>query len=73
MFEEWIASPSKHAYVHQASHSTYASRPGWWSTGKLMSIEQVRARGFKPLAYDTRGESLPLEDLPAQAAPEDAA
>jgi hypothetical protein len=43
-FEEWIAHPSKRAFVPIDDHSAYAGQQGWWATGWRGTAIEVEAR-----------------------------
>ena len=32
MYEEWVAHPDQHAFVHQEDSQLYAQSQGWWRT-----------------------------------------
>jgi len=46
MYEEWIAHPDYHAYVHAGDHWVYAKNAGWWMTTWRGSQKEVEALGF---------------------------
>jgi hypothetical protein len=48
LYEEWIAHPDQHVYVHQNDAHHWAKNAGWWRTQRLVTLEDVKRLGRQP-------------------------